>query len=175
MHQKLASKNPLLTAPSLAVGESSLVSSPLFACYLLPELRLHHPTFCSLPLFVPRGRATGEVKSSMSVAEGPSISVDMGDRPKVEGAFVCVDPVTHSLLVKSAKNSYKLINPAFIKGVEGSLASLSSDVLPLEGLDMATLEKREQLAHKNAEEGLKSLNFSVSIEAQNLFDRLQKL
>ena len=111
----------------------------------------------------------------MNAAEGRSVSVDLGDRPKVEGVFVCVDPVTQSLVVRSSRNSYRLINPAFIKSVEGFSASLSPESFPLEGIDTATLEKREQLAHKNAEEGLKSLNFSVSVEAQNLFDRLQNL
>jgi hypothetical protein len=111
----------------------------------------------------------------MSGSDGQNISVELGDRGVSEGSFVCVDPVTSMVVLKTGKHSFKMINPAFITNIEGILQSPSTDAYPLEGMDTSSLEKRESIALRNAEEGMTSLNFEVPIEVQNLFYRLQNM
>jgi hypothetical protein len=111
----------------------------------------------------------------MSSAEGSSVSIEMGDREKIDGVLLCVDPITKMMVIKSSKDSFQLINPAFITNIDGVLATSTADVYSLDGIDMQTLEKRESIAHRNAEEGLASINNNVSIDIQNLFYRLQNM
>lgn len=108
-------------------------------------------------------------------SESAGVVVELAEgRGRVEGSLLCVDPSSGMAVVRTGKDSFKLVNPAFVSSVEGVLPT-SVDALSLDGIDVQSLEKKEAIALRNAEESMASLNFEVSIDTQNLFYRLQNL
>lgn len=88
-----------------------------------------------------------------------------------QGVLFCVDPVTKAIVLEKEAGVYTLINPAQIAKIDEELVAPRPNIASM-GLNVSTLEKKEEQALMAAEKNLDSINKDVSPQVQNLYDRM---
>ena len=103
-----------------------------------------------------------------------SVVVTLVTGEKVEGTLFCVDPVTKALVVEHEGPRYTLVNAAHISSVDGDLSVPSPNTSAM-GVSTSNLEKREDVALRQAERKLTNINNNVTPTEQQLFDRMARV
>jgi len=103
-----------------------------------------------------------------------SVVVTLVTGEKVEGTLFCVDPVTKALVVEHEGPRYTLVNAAHISSVDGDLSAPSPNTAAM-GASTSNLEKREDVALRQAERKLTNINNNVTPTEQQLFDRMARV
>lgn len=93
---------------------------------------------------------------------------------KVEGTLFCVDPVTKALVVEHEGSRYTLVNAAHISSLDGDLSVPTPNTAAM-GVSTSNLEKREDVALRQAERKLTNINNNVTPTEQQLFDRMARV
>ena len=88
-----------------------------------------------------------------------------------EGHVFAIDPVTKAIIL-SNEETFRMISHSQIDRIEGDISAIPVPDVTEFGIRVTSLEKKEQVAHDNAEKSISALNFDVSPNIQTLYDRL---
>ena len=105
------------------------------------------------------------------------VKVILSTKETLEGTVFCVDPVTNALVLK-VEDRYVVVNAEAIADIEGDLSKVKAPIPKDIGMQVVPLDKWNKKEHEaltHAEGEIESVNFSVTPEAQSLFDRLRNI